>query len=71
MPAAGLDDAELTRLAEALESLVREDIAAALPNFPDDWPIDAAGIEAVVDLAIQRCAPVAQRLRSLDLHPAT
>ncbi|MEA2254718.1 MAG: hypothetical protein QOG35_763 [Solirubrobacteraceae bacterium] len=62
---AGLDPSELERLADRLDSITEQEVAGALPNFPEDWPIDQSEIRAVVDFATQRCSQVAQRIRSL------
>ena len=61
----GLDGDEIERLASALEGLAREGIEAALANLPDDWPIDAEAVTAVVDFAAARCNAVAERLRAM------
>ena len=62
---AGLDRGELTRLADALDALIAQEIRAALPNLPATWPIDQAGLDAVVDFATHRAPAVAARLRVL------
>lgn len=64
-PCAGLDAGELSRLADALESITSEEIRGALPNFPPTWPIDQAALAAVVDFATHRAPNVAERLRGL------
>jgi hypothetical protein len=62
---AGLDSAEIERLADRLDAVSEQEIVDALPKFPDDWPIGQSEIEAIVDFAVQRCPQVAQRTRSL------
>ena len=61
----GLDQAELARLANALDALTRQEIADALANMDTIWPIDAAHVDAVVDVADGRRSEVATRLRTL------
>jgi hypothetical protein len=62
---AGLDKAELERLADALDSLTREEIAGALANISAVWGVDQADVDAVVDFAFARRVDVATRLRAL------
>jgi len=66
-PAAGLAQAEITRLAARLDALTEQEIRAALPNFPTDWPIGHPEATAVVDCANQRRGAVAQRLRMFQV----
>jgi len=58
-----LDRGELTRIADCLCALTREEIAATLENIPADWPVDATARAAVVDFAVHRAPHVASRLR--------
>lgn len=62
---ASLDADEIERLASRLEALSREDIATALANLPEGWPINAEAKEAVVDFAFGRRQAVADRLRAM------
>ena len=62
---AGLDGGELRRLADALDSLRREELEAEISKVPASWPVTDAELDAVVDFADRRRPPVAARLRAL------
>jgi hypothetical protein len=61
----GLDADELALLADRLEALGKEKIAANVEVLPDAWPVGPAEIAAVVDFALHRAAAVAARTRIL------
>jgi hypothetical protein len=61
----GLDADELERLADRLDALEKKEIAANVEDLPDDWPVGAKEIAAVVDFAMHRAATVAARTRIL------
>lgn len=63
----GLSGDEIQRLVDRLQGLTREEISAALPNFPSDWPIGTVEVDAVVDLAFERRSDVATRLLALPI----
>jgi hypothetical protein len=67
MPPTGLNAGEIDRLATRLEGLGREEMRAAMSNVPPSWPIEGAELDAVLDFVVQRCQPVAQRLRAMPL----
>jgi hypothetical protein len=64
-PADQLDKEELDRLADALESVTRQDIEAELSKLPASWPVDDAELEALADFLDARRTPTASRLRAL------
>lgn len=59
---AGLDGAELHRLADALEAMTEADIAESLEDLPHEWLSDDE-LEEVISFASARGGPVADRLR--------
>jgi hypothetical protein len=61
----GLDADELERLADRLDALKKEEIAAHVEVLPEAWPIGATEIAAIVDFAVHRAATVAARTRIL------
>lgn len=61
----GLDQGELGRLADALESVTGADLLEALAETPPDWPVGDDELEAVVDFLVRRARPVAARVRSV------
>jgi hypothetical protein len=65
VPGAGLDPAELRRLAEPLEALSVEELNAALSNIPTEWPVTDEDLAGVVEFAYARRTGVAARLRAL------
>lgn len=60
---AGLDPGELTRLAERLEALNKDEIEAEISSLPAGWPVGEGELQAVADFADARRGSVAQRLR--------
>jgi hypothetical protein len=64
-PAAGLDGAELNRLAERLEATTEQELAEIVSKVPPDWPVDDQELEALVDFAYGRREAAAGRLRGL------
>ncbi|HEV7805015.1 MAG TPA: hypothetical protein VGO80_04305 [Solirubrobacteraceae bacterium] len=65
IPPGQLDDGELTRLADALDALTREDIEGELSKLPGSWPVDDSELNAVADFVDHRRGPVAARLRAI------
>lgn len=65
IPPDQLDDAELTRLADALDGLTRQDIEGELSKLPGNWPVDDSELDAVADFVDHRRGPVAARLRAI------
>lgn len=65
IPPGQLDDGELTRLADALDALTREDIEGELSKLPGSWPVDDSELDAVADFVDHRRGPVAARLRAI------
>jgi hypothetical protein len=60
-----LDAAEVTRLADALDAVTRQDIEGELSKLPGGWPVDVSELDAVVDFVDHRRGPVAARLRAV------
>lgn len=65
VPAADLDDAEVARVADAIERVSRGEIDAELSKIPADWPVDDAQLEALAAFIEAREGPAAARLRAL------
>lgn len=65
MDTAGLDPAELNRLADRLDALTAEEIETAISMIPSTWPVGEGELQAVADFAHARRAAVAARLRGL------
>jgi hypothetical protein len=65
VPPEHLDREELSRLAEALEALRREDIDAELSKLPKNWPVTDNDLDAAAEFADVRRVGVAARLRAL------
>lgn len=65
IPPDQLDAAELTRLADALDALNRQDIEGELSKLPVDWPVADSELDAVAEFADHRREPVAARLRAV------
>lgn len=65
IPPDQLDGAEVSRLADALDGLTRQDIDGELSNIPPDWPVTDGELDAVADFVDHRRGPVAARLRGL------
>jgi hypothetical protein len=64
-PPAGLDGGELTRLADRLDEITRQDLETELSNIPPDWPVTDEELNAVAKFADSRRGNVAVRLRAL------
>jgi hypothetical protein len=64
IPPDQLDPDELTRLADALDDLSRQDIERELSKLPRDWPVADDEFSAVAEFADHRRAAVAARLRA-------
>jgi len=60
-----LDADELDRLADRLDAVEEEEIAANVEVLPEAWPVGAMEIAAVVDFAVHRAVTVAARTRIL------
>jgi hypothetical protein len=60
-----LDRGELTRLADALDGLSRQDIEKELSKLPGDWPVTDDELSAVAEFAHHRRGLVAARLRAV------
>jgi hypothetical protein len=65
VPPDHLDAEEMTRLADALGALSRQDIENELSKLPNEWPVTDAELEAVAEFADARRIPVAERLRAM------
>lgn len=65
IPPGQLDDAELSRLADALDGLTRQDIGGELSKIPSDWPVTDGELDAVAAFVDHRRGPVAARLRGM------
>jgi hypothetical protein len=65
IPPDQLDGDELTRLAEALDGVSREDIEGELSKLPATWPVDDDELTAVAEFVDHRRGPVAARLRAV------
>lgn len=63
-PADNLDRDEISRVADALEAITRQEIEATLSNLPGSWPVTDAELDAVAEFADDRRGPVAARLRA-------
>ncbi|WP_372719370.1 hypothetical protein [Novipirellula sp.] len=61
----GLDDNELSRLAERLESLTIEEIAGVIRGIPAAWPVSDEELETAGAFFDFRRIPAAGRLRAL------
>lgn len=64
-PAAGLDDAEVARLADQLDSPLRAPLTDLLRSVPPSWPAFDVELEALGFFLERRAPAVAGRLRSL------
>lgn len=60
-----LDPGELTRLADALDRLSRQEIERELSKLPSDWPVTDDDLVVVAEFADHRRGPVAERLRGM------
>lgn len=65
IPPGQLDGAELSRLADELDGLTRQDIDGELSNIPPDWPVTDGELDAVAAFVDHRRGPVAARLRGM------
>ena len=65
IPPDHLDRAELTRLADALDALTRQDIETELSKLPGDWPVTDAELDAVAAFVDHRRGSAAARLRAM------
>lgn len=65
LPPDRLDPAELTRLADALDSVSREDIERELSKLPDEWPVSDEELAALASFVDHRRGPVAARIRAV------
>lgn len=61
----GLDARELERLADEIEGVSAQEIAAVMSNLPADWPVQDDELEALVDFVHARRPEVGGRLRAL------
>jgi hypothetical protein len=61
----GLSAVELLRVADRLEALTEEEIAANVEDLPEEWPPGPTALAAIVDFSFQRSGPVADRIRTL------
>jgi hypothetical protein len=64
-PAEGLDETEVARVADRLESITEQEVVAALSNLPAEWPTSDDQLEALVDFLLARREPAAGRVRAL------
>ena len=62
---AGLDQAEVHRLASAIEQVSREQVEAKLSMIPAGWPVGDGELDAVCSFVYDRRTAVAGRLRGL------
>jgi len=65
IPPDHLDAAEVTRLANALGAVSRQDIEGELSKLPRDWPVADDELDAVAGFVDHRRGPVAARLRAM------
>lgn len=65
IPPDQLDQAEMTRLADALDALTRQDIEGELSKLPGNWPVTDSELDAVAEFVDYRRGPVAARLRTV------
>ena len=65
-PTDGMDDGELSRLAERLRALAVGELAVALRSVPGVWPVSDAELECVGWFLQRRAEPVADRLELLN-----
>jgi len=63
--AANLDDNELARIADRLDSIARSELVQVMAGIPDIWPVEDHELEAVGWFLENRCSQVADRLRTL------
>lgn len=65
LPPDGLNVDELGRLADALDAVAADDLAAILESVPEEWPVPDEDLEALGDYLQKRAPGVASRLRAL------
>lgn len=65
VPAADLDQAEVGRLADALDHISRQEIDEVMSSIPQDWPVTDAELDELAIFIDARSAPSAARLRAL------
>ena len=63
--AANLDDNELVRIADRLDSIGRSELVQVLAGIPKEWPVEDTELETVGWFLEKRCSQVADRLRTL------
>lgn len=65
MPATGLDGDEVTRLADAIEAVTKDEIDGVMSKIPAEWPVEDDDLAALSAFLDARRVPVAVRLRAL------
>ena len=65
LPADGLDESEVRRLAEELDRIAKDEIDGVMSKIPATWPIADDDLAALSDFLDARREPVAARLRAL------